>query len=105
MAVKKRPESAKATLGRQRAQTKRGAPGKRFIGETAGQSAAARRAELERVARMAEADAAARRLERIRRTPIARVVLELVENTARLAATLAWAPFRLGMAFWRPREA
>jgi hypothetical protein len=55
MATKKRPGSAKRTLAKQEAARKRGAPGKQFIGETAGQVAKAKRAERKKVARMARA--------------------------------------------------
>jgi hypothetical protein len=83
------------------AQSRRGAPGKRFIGETADQSASARRAEREKVERMAEEDTARRRAQE----PLSAILLDLVEDSYRLARTLISAPFRLAQALRRPREA
>jgi hypothetical protein len=100
MAAKIRPESARETVARQRAQTRRGAPGKRFIGERARQSEAARRAELEQVERMAERDAAQRRA----RTPVTAILVELVADALKLARSLVSAPFRIFQAL-RMREA
>lgn len=102
MAAKNRPDSARQTLARQQSQTRRGAPGKRFIGDQAGQSEAARLAERHKVERMAERDAALRRSEEIG-TPIAAVIAELIDNTVRLARSLLVAPFRI-MAALRARE-
>jgi hypothetical protein len=87
-------------MGQQLAQSRRGAPGKRFIGETAEQSASARRAEREKVERMVEEDAARRKAAE----PISAVLMDLVEDTYQLARTLFWAPFRLAQALRRPRE-
>ncbi len=102
MAAKNRPESAREAVARQQAQTRRGAPGKRFIGERAGQSEAARLAERKKVGRMAERDSALRRAEEIG-TPVAAILAELVENTVRLARSLVAAPFRIIQAL-RMRE-
>ncbi len=55
MASRKRPKAAKGTYARQEAVRRRGTPGKRFVGETAGQSADARQRERKKVARMARA--------------------------------------------------
>jgi hypothetical protein len=55
MASRKRPGSAKRTVAKQEAARKRSAPGKRFVGETAEQSARARNEERKKVARMARA--------------------------------------------------
>src|SRR5512133_733346 len=55
MASRKRPDAAKRTVARQEAARKRSAPGKRFVGEAADQSAKARRDERKKVARMARA--------------------------------------------------
>jgi hypothetical protein len=99
--AKNRPGSARDALGQQLAQSRRGAPGKRFIGETAEQSASARRAEREKVERMVEEDAARRR----DAEPISAILMDLVEDTYHLARTLFWAPFRLAQALRRPREA
>ena len=101
MTVKKRPDSAKQELRRQEAQTRRSAPGKRFIGGTAAQSAKARRAEIRTVERMAKADAAARRVEE----PMVFVLVALVEDALQLARSLALAPFQIARAFLRPAEA
>src|SRR5512142_1293458 len=57
MATKKRPGSAKRTVARQEAARRRSAPGKQFVGETADQSAKAKRDERKKVARMARAAA------------------------------------------------
>jgi hypothetical protein len=94
MAVKNRPDSARQTLARQKTQTRRGAPGKRFIGEQAGQSESARLAERHKVERMAERDSATRRAEEIG-IPLAAIIAELIENTVRLARSLMAAPFRI----------
>jgi hypothetical protein len=105
MASRDRPGSARRRIGRQRAETRRNAPGKRFIGERAEQSAAARRAELQRVRELAQAEAAARRAEALER-PLVAIVVELVQGATRLAATLATAPLRLAIATLRiPRAA
>lgn len=104
MAAKNRPGSARDALGQQQARTRRGAPGKRFVGEAAGQSAAARGAERRKVGRMAEIDAAERRAEEVG-TPVAAILAELVEDAVRLARTLAAAPFRIAAALRRPRTA
>jgi hypothetical protein len=102
MAAKNRPDPAHETLARQQAQTRRGAPGKRFIGERAGQSEAARVAERKKVTRMAERDSAIRRAEAIG-TPIAAILAELVADAVKLARSLVAAPFRIVQAL-RMRE-
>ncbi|HEX9049910.1 MAG TPA: hypothetical protein VF841_05190, partial [Anaeromyxobacter sp.] len=66
MATRKRPGSARRTWARQEAARKRSASGKRFVGETAGQSAAARRDERKKAARMARAARAAKPAEAAR---------------------------------------
>ncbi len=107
MSKKKRPSSDKDLLARQAAALRRGAPGaKRFVGGAQEQRERARHETLERVHRMVEVDAARREGEAP--LPLAAVLAELVEDAARLARTLASAPFRLAGAFlgvWRPREA
>ena len=55
MATKRRRGSARRTYASQEAARKRGAPGKRFVGETAEQSADARERERKHVGRMAGA--------------------------------------------------
>jgi hypothetical protein len=104
MAAKDRPGSARDAMGQQEARTRRGAPGKRFVGEGADQSAKARRAERKKVERMAEVDAATRRAEEVG-TPVSAILAELVQDAVRLARTLAAAPFRLAAALRRPRAA
>lgn len=104
MASKNRPSSAKNAMGQQEAQVRRGAPGKRFIGETAAQSGQARQAQRDRVERMAEIDDAERRAEAIGE-PLAAILAELVEDTVRLARTLLAAPFRIAQALRRPARA
>lgn len=102
MATTNLPGSSRDLLARQQADVRRSAPGKRFIGDTAEQARAARKAQLERVEKMVEADAAARRAEE----PITALLATLVRDTLGLARTLAAAPFRLALAVLRPpREA
>jgi hypothetical protein len=104
MAVKNRPGSAKETLRQQQAAFRRGAPGKKFIGDTAEQSRRDHRAEIERAARMAEVDGA-RRVADETPVPVAAILAELVQDSLRLARTLWLAPFRIAQAMRRPREA
>ncbi len=101
MARKNRPGAAKDALGRQRATTRRGAPGKRFVGERARQSREAKRQELERVVRMAEDH----RLEELEETSVTSVLVELFVDSLRLASSLVLAPFRILEAVRRSREA
>jgi hypothetical protein len=104
MAVRNRPRAAKHAVRQQQARVRRGAPGKRFIGEAATQSAGARREERKKVERMAEVAAARRRVEEIP-TPVAAILAELVQDAVRLARTLVAAPFRIARALARPRDA
>jgi hypothetical protein len=103
---KNRPGSAKSAMGQQEAAFRRGAPGKQFIGgASAQQSQAARQAQRRKVERMAEVDSATRRAEALG-TPVSAVLAELIQDTVRLARTLALAPFRIAQALVRrPREA
>lgn len=55
MASRKRPGAARRTPAKQETARKRSAPGKRFVGETAEQSARARSDERRKVARLARA--------------------------------------------------
>lgn len=125
--VKKRRGSAKGTIGRQRAELRRSAPGKQFIGEAAGESARARAAERARVAelqaearaaqmREAEARAAerskvvqmhaavraaasrARELEQLANRSRLRAAARLVVDTTRLARTVFGLPLRIASA-------
>jgi hypothetical protein len=124
--IKKRRGSAKAALGQQRAELKRKAPGKRFIGE-GGDPAQARAAERARVLQMQAAAArAAANAAQLHEAEDARredhhsrlyFAGQLVRDTTRLARTVAGlplrmasvaagVPFRLISAVWlRPREA
>ncbi len=99
MARKNRPGAAKDALGRQRATTRRGAPGKRFVGERARQSREARRQELERVVRMAEEH----HHEELREASVTGILVELVVDSLRLASSLITAPFRILEAARRSR--
>lgn len=101
MTVENRPDAAREELRRQEARTRRGAPGKRFIGDAAGQSGAARRAERRKVGQMASEARAARRAAE----PMSAILAELVENAYQLARTLATAPIRIVRALLGPAEA
>ena len=103
MAVKNRPGSAKDTFSQQQAAFRRGAPGKRFVGDRAEQSAHAKEAVREKVERMAEVDAAQHTVERTP-VPVSAILAELVQDALRLARSLAFAPFRIAAALRRPRE-
>jgi hypothetical protein len=112
MAVKNRPGSAKQVLAQQRAEVRRSAPGKRFVGDAAAQSREAREAERERVARMAAEDAVERavaaeeeRLEEIRQEALSDILSDLLRDTWQLARTLVSAPFRIVRAVRAPRPA
>jgi hypothetical protein len=104
MAARNRPGSAKQALAQQAAGFRRGAPGKRYVGETSDQSARAKASERKRVARMAEIDSARRRAEEVGE-PVSAVLAELVQEVVRVAWTLASAPFRIVAAVRRAREA
>ncbi len=104
MAVKDRPGSAREAMGQQEARTRRGAPGKRFVGQAAEQSAKAREDERRKVERLAERDAARRRAEELD-VPISTLLAELAWDVARLGWTVAVAPLRLAAALRRPRTA
>lgn len=104
--AKNRPRSAKSAMGQQEAATRRGAPGRQFIGDSAArQSMDARQAQRRKVERMAEIDAATRNAEEIG-TPVSAILAELVQDAAKLARSLVLAPFRIVQAFVRrPRAA
>lgn len=91
-------------MGQQAAQARRGAPGRRFIGDTAAQSLQARQAQRKRVERMAEIDGAERRAEALGE-PISAILAELVEDAVRLVRTLVAAPFRIAQALRHPARA
>ncbi len=98
-----RPGAERDALGQQAAGLRRGAPGKRFVGERAAQSRQAKRQEVERVVRMAEEDAAERHREELSEESVASVLAELVVDSFRLARTFALAPFRIMAALRRLR--
>lgn len=101
MASKMRPRSAKETVRREAAELRRGAPGKRFIGERASQAREARQAELAEVTRMA---GEAHR-EEIRETPLGAMLVDLAVDWLRFGLSLAFTPFRLLGAVRRWRRA
>ena len=101
MATKNRPGPARDTVGQQAARLRRDAPGKRFIGERAGQAQEARQAQLQRVERMAEQ---ARRAERAEAS-IAGILAELAADSLRLARSLVLAPLRILWVVRRSRRA
>ncbi len=109
MASKMRPGAERDTLGQQAAGVRRGAPGKRFVGERAAQSRQAKREEVARVVRMAEEDARERdherRFEELKQESVAQIVVELVVDSYRLARTFALAPIRILNALRRSRTA
>lgn len=88
-------------MGQESARLRRGAPGKRFIGDRAGQSRAAKRQELERVVRMAEDH----RREELRQVSVTGILVELFVDSLRLANSLIQAPFRILEAVRRGRRA
>jgi hypothetical protein len=104
MARKNRPGAAREAFARQQAQARRGAPGKRFIGDRAAESAAARRAELATVERMAEIDSALRRADEVGE-PVSAILAELVQDATRLLRSLLLAPLRIAVALRQPRHA
>ncbi len=109
MASKMRPGSERDTLGQQAASLRRGAPGKKFVGERAAQSRQAKRQELDRVVRMAEEHAVEERhearREQLRQESVAQIIVDLALDSYRLARAFAFAPFRIYDALRRAREA
>jgi hypothetical protein len=101
MATRNRPRAAKDTMGQEAARLRRGAPGKRFIGERAAQSREAKRQELDRVVRMAEEH----HKEELRKASVTDVVVELFVDSLRLASSLITAPFRIMEAIRRGGKA
>ena len=105
--ARNRPGSAKNAIRQQEAAFRRGAPGaKQFIGGTADQSRAARQAERHKGERMAEVEHAGPVAEE-GGTPVSAILAELVQDSLRLAWTVARAPFRIAHALLarRPRTA
>jgi hypothetical protein len=93
-------------MRQQEAAFRRGAPGaKQFIGGNADQSRAAKQAERHKVERMVEIDQAGHVAEEVG-TPLSAIVAELVQDSLKLAWTMARAPFRIAQALVRrPRTA
>lgn len=103
MANKMRPGSQGDVLGREAANLRRGAPGKRFIGERAAQSRQAKRQELARVTQMAEEAAEVRRREELDGESVVGILAGLAVESYRLARSFALAPFRILYAVRRLR--
>lgn len=102
--AKMRRESSKHALGQQEAALRRGAPGRRFVGDSSGQRDKAVRAEREKVHRMAEVDEAHRTAERVG-VPVIAMLADSAQRAVRIGGLLVRAPFLLARAFLRPREA
>jgi hypothetical protein len=101
--ARNRRESSKQALGQQRAERRRGAPGRRFVGDASGQRDRAVRAEREKVHRMAEVDAAQRTAERVG-IPVIAMLADVAQSAARIGGLLVRAPYLLARAFLRTRE-
>jgi hypothetical protein len=99
MAKKIRPGTQGDVMGREVAGLRRGAPGKRYVGERAAQSRAARREELARVTELAREH----RLDELRQESVPGILLELAVGCFRLARSFAVAPFRILDALRRAR--
>lgn len=86
-----RPGSAKDVVGLDSARMRRGAPGRRFVGDRAAQAREARQQELERVHQMVEDD----RREKRDEASIPGILADLVVDSLRLARAIVAAPFRI----------
>lgn len=98
MANKMRPGSQRDVMGQEAANLRRGAPGKRFIGERAAQSRRARSDELARVTQMAEHATEvkeARQREERASESVVEILMGLAVESYRLAKSFAFAPFRI----------
>ncbi|HET6438220.1 MAG TPA: translation initiation factor IF-2 [Anaeromyxobacter sp.] len=96
MARKNRPGAAREAVGREAAALRRGAPGgKRYVGERGGQARAARRAQAERVVKMAEQAADERRAEERASASLAGLAVSVIVESFRLAGVLVLAPVRI----------
>ncbi len=104
MANKMRPGSQRNVLGQEAANLRRGAPGKRFIGERAAQAREAKQEELAKVTHLAEA-AEARRREEQEHESVIGILAGLAVESFRLARAFAIAPFRILDAIRRTRGA
>jgi hypothetical protein len=102
--AKNRPSSAKQAIRQQEAATRRGAPGRRFIGDADRQRGAAVAAERKKVARMAEIDGARRTVESIG-TPVIAMLADVAQSAVRIGSMVVRAPFLVARAFLRQREA
>jgi hypothetical protein len=102
--AKNRPGSSKQALKQQEAALRRGAPGRRFVGDARPQREEALRAEREKVHRMAEIDGARRVAERVGIPTIA-MLADLAQSAVRIGGALVRAPFLLARAFLRPHAA
>ena len=103
MANKMRPGSQGDVLGQEAANLRRGAPGKRFIGERAAQSKQAKQEELARVTQMAEEASEARRQDQRDDESVTDILVGLALESFRLAKAFAVAPFRIIDAVRRTR--
>lgn len=106
MANKMRPGSQGNVLGQEAANLRRGAPGKRFIGERAAQAREAKQEELAKVTQLAgeaaQAAEARRREERAEESVVG-ILVGLAVESYRLAKAFALAPFRIVDAVRRTR--
>ena len=101
MATRNRPGAGKDTMGQEAAKLRRGAAGKRFVGERAAQSRQARRQEVARVVQMAEEH----HREELREASVTDSLVELFVDSLRLGNSLLTAPFRILAAVRRARDA
>jgi hypothetical protein len=102
--AKNRPGSAKDAMGQQQAAFRRGAPGRRFIGDADAQRAKAVGAERKKVHRMAEVDAAERTAETVG-VPVIALLADVVQSAVRIGGVLVRAPFSLARALLGPQHA
>lgn len=104
MANKMRPGSQRSVLGQEAANLRRGAPGKRFIGERAAQAREAKQEELAKVTQLAEDAAETRRREELAEESVVGILVGLAVESYRLAKAFALAPFRIVDAVRRTRS-
>jgi len=103
MANKMRPGSQRNVVGQEAANLRRGAPGKRFIGERAAQAREAKQEELAKVTQLAGEAAEARRREELADESVVGILVGLAVESYRLARAFALAPFRIVDAVRRTR--
>ena len=99
-----RRESSRQAFGQQEAATRRGAPGRRFVGDANAQRERAVGAERKKVQRMAEIDGAERTAERVG-VPVIAMLADVAQSAVRVGSLLVRAPFMIARAFLRAREA